>query len=161
MRLAPKGMSEGVLTFMCLRSGVVIGNTFLTGAEGCKDAGSALYSYHPLTGLLSVVCDTPCMHATYMNTRAGRDFDFIKWVGDRFHLPAHKCSAIYDPQEYAWYDHVNTSMIEQWHAIMQTLTRSVRGTSLPHAMLLLQTLQDDHYLYQCAKNKYPESAQVW
>jgi hypothetical protein len=64
MRVAPKGLSEGVLTFMCLRSGVVLGNTFLTGAEGCKDAGSALYSYHPLQveGLVlgSVICDTPC-----------------------------------------------------------------------------------------------------
>jgi len=55
MRIAPKGMTEGVLTFMCLRSGVVLGTTFLTGAEGCKDAGSALYSYHPLVGLKSVV----------------------------------------------------------------------------------------------------------
>jgi hypothetical protein len=64
MRIAPKGLSEGVLTFMCLRSGVVLGNTFLTGAEGCKDAGSALYSFHPLRvgifALNSVICDTPC-----------------------------------------------------------------------------------------------------
>jgi hypothetical protein len=64
MRIAPRGLSEGVLTFMCLRSDVILGNTFLTGAEGCKDAGSALYSYHPLRvgdwGLESVVCDTPC-----------------------------------------------------------------------------------------------------
>jgi hypothetical protein len=161
MRIAPKGMTEGVLTFMCLRSGVVLGTTFLTGAEGCKDAGSALYSYHPLVGLKSVVCDTPCMHAMFMNTRAPREFDDIKWAGDRFHIPKHKCLAIYDPQEYAWFDHLNTSMIEQWHAIMHTLTRSVRGTHLPHAMLLLQTLQDDHYNYQCTKYNYPESAREW
>lgn len=68
MRVAPKGQSEGVVTFMCLRSGVVLGNTFLTGAEGCKDAGSALYCYHPLQlggiGLESVTCDTPCTTAT-------------------------------------------------------------------------------------------------
>ena len=71
-------MTEGVLTFMCLRSGVVLGTTFLTGAEGCKDAGSALYSYHPLVGLKSVVCYTPFMHAIFMNTRAPREYGDIK-----------------------------------------------------------------------------------
>lgn len=33
--------------------------------------------------------------------------------------------------------------------------------TLPHAMLLLQTLQDDHYLDRCAKMQYPESSRVW
>jgi len=161
MRISPNGMSEGVLTFMCLRSGVVIGTTFLTGHEGCKDAGSALYSYHPLRKLRSVVCDTPCMHATYMNTRCGRDFDGIKWTGDRFHIGAHKCFYTYDPSEYAWYNHLNTSMIEQWHATMRILAGSVRGSTLPRAMLLLQTLQDDHYMSRCSKMKYPEANWTW
>jgi hypothetical protein len=61
------GQSEGVLTFMCMKSGVVVGTTFLTSHEGQKDASSALYCYHPnLKHVKSVVCDTPCMHASYL-----------------------------------------------------------------------------------------------
>lgn len=161
MQPGKKGSSHGILTTLCVDSGVVVGTTFLTGHEGCKDAGAALYSYHPLLALESVVCDTPCMHATYMNTRAGCCFDAIKWTGDRFHVGAHTCHAIYDPSEYSMYDHVNTSMVEQWHAIMSTLTKCVKGSTLPHAMLLLQTLQDDHYLDRCTTMQYPESSRVW
>jgi hypothetical protein len=165
MRIAPKGRSEGVLTFMCMRSGVVLGNTMLTGHEGCKDAGSALYSFHPMRvgemGLKSVVCDTPCMHATYMNTRAPKDFDEVQWTGDRFHIKPHTCRAIYDPEEYSTYDHTNTSMIEQWHAVMDTLTTTVKGSTLPHAMFLLQTLEDDHYRSQCKARNYPAENQRW
>ena len=165
MRIAPKGRSEGILTFMCSRSGVVIGNTMLTGHEGCKDAGSALYSFHPLrvgqSRLKSVVCDTPCMHATYMNTRAPKEFDDVQWTGDRFHIKPHTCRAIYDPDEYAIYDHTNTSLIEQWHAVMGTLTMTVKGSTLAHAMFLLQTLEDDHYRSQCKSLDYPAAKQCW
>jgi hypothetical protein len=165
MRIAPKGRSEGVLTFMCMKSGVVLGNTMLTGHEGCKDAGSALYSFHPMRvgqlRLQAVVCDTPCMHATYMNTRAPKEFDEVQWTGDRFHIKPHTCRAIYDPEEYAKYDHTNTSMIEQWHAIMDTLTTTVKGSTLSHAMFLLQTLEDDHYRYQCMTRSYPAESQRW
>ena len=112
-----KGQSEGVLTMMCLRSGVILGNTFLTGHEGCKDASAALYSYHSLQGLECIMSDTPCMHATYLNTRCGRDFDGIQQIGDRYHIPTHLCFSIYNPAEFAKYDHKNTSIIEQWHAI--------------------------------------------
>jgi hypothetical protein len=165
MRIAPKGRSEGVLTFMCSRSGVVLGNTMLTGHEGCKDAGSALYSFHPMrvgqSRLKSVVCDTPCMHATYMNTRAPKEFDEVQWTGDRFHIKPHTCRAIYDPDEYAIYDHINTSMIEQWHAVMDNLTTTVKGSTLAHAMFLLQTLEDDHYRYQCRVRDYPAANQCW
>ena len=156
-----KGQSEGVLTMMCLRSGVILGNTFLTGHEGCKDASAALYSYNTLQGLECVMSDTPCMHATYLNTRCGRDFDGIQHIGDRYHIGTHLCFSIYNPAEFAKYDHVNTSMIEQWHAIMDALTMTVKGSTLAHAMFLLQTLQDDHYIYMCNKNKYPEAKRSW
>jgi hypothetical protein len=69
--------------------------------------------------------------------------------------------AIYDPDEYSTYDHTNTSMIEQWHSIMDTLSTTVKGSSLAHAMFLLQTLQDDHYRAMCVKNQYPGSSQTW
>lgn len=69
--------------------------------------------------------------------------------------------AIYNPDEYAMYDHTNTSMIEQWHAVIETLATTVKGSSLPHAMFLLQTLQDDHYRTICEKNQYPAEAQAW
>ena len=165
MRVGRKCRSEGVLTFLCLRSGVILGNTMLTGHEGCKDAGSALYSYHPMRvgdlRLESVVLDTPCMHAAYMNTRAPRDFYELKWTGDHFHVKGHTCRPIYDPGEYATYDHTNTSMVEQWHAVLDVLTRTVKGSTLAHAMFLLQTLQDDHYISQCTKLKYPEDKWLW
>ena len=161
LRSPRKSLSEGVLTFMCVRSGVVVGNTFLTGHEGQKDAGSALYCYHHLVSLESVVCDTPCMHATYMNTRAGGIFGKVKMTGDRFHITPHTCADIYNPDEYATYDAVNSSMIEQWHAIVDPLTRTVKGSKLTHAMFLVQTLQDDHYLAICKRNHYPENAQRW
>lgn len=105
--------------------------------------------------------DTPCMHATYLNTRCGRDFDGIQQIGDRYHIPTHLCFSIYNPAEFAKYDHKNTSMIEQWHAIMDALTMTVKGSTLAHAMFLLQTLQDDHYIYMCNKNKYPEAKRSW
>jgi hypothetical protein len=71
------------------------------------------------------------------------------------------CFSIYNPAEFAKYDHKNTSMIEQWHAIMDALTMTVKGSTLAHAMFLLQTLQDDHYIYMCNKNKYPEAKRSW
>ena len=140
------------MTFLCLHSGVVIGNHMLTSHEGCKDAGAALYSFHPaIDQLESVICDTPCMHATYMNTRCGADFGDLQWAGDRFHIKPHTCRAVYDPDEYALFDGINTSLVEQWHAVMDCLARTVKGSSLCNAMFLLQTLQDDHYLAMCAK----------
>ena len=156
MRSTPNGLSEGVLTVMCLRSGIILGNTMLTGHEGCKDGASALYSYHPdLSQLESVVCDTPCMHSTYVNTRCGADFCIVKWTGDRFHIKAHTCRGIFCPDEFEVYDRSNTSLIEQWHSMMDCLSRTVKGSTLCHAMLLLQTLQDDHYLGICEKQGLP------
>jgi len=152
MKIAPKGLSEGLMTFLCLHSGVVIGNHMLTSHEGCKDAGAALYSFHPaIDQLESVICDTPCMHATYMNTRCWADFGDLQWAGDRFHIKPHTCRAVYDPDEYALLDGINTLLVEQWHAVMDCLARTVKGSSLCNAMFLLQTLQDDHYLAMCAK----------
>jgi len=52
-------------------------------------------------------------------------------------------------------------MIEHWHAIMDALTMTVKGSTLAHAMFLLQTIQDDHYIYMCNKNKYPEAKRSW
>gem|GEM_PF-4948036 len=157
MKSSPNaGLSEGVLTVMCLRSGVVLGNTMLTGHEGCKDGTAALYSFHPdLSKLGSVVCDTPCMHSTYVNTRCGADFCWVKWTGDRFHIKAHTCRGVYCPDEFIDYARVNTSLIEQWHSVMDCLVRTVKGSTLCHAMLLLQTLQDDRYRDVCAKLKGP------
>ena len=152
MRSSPNGLSEGVLTVMCLRSGVVLGNTMLTGHEGCKDGAAALYSFHPdLSKVKSVVCDTPCLHSTYVNTRCGADFSGVQWTGDRFHIKAHTCRGIFCPDEFHMYDRTNTSMIEQWHSVMDCLTRTVKGSTLCHAMLLLQTIQDDHYITICKK----------
>lgn len=152
MSVAPQGLSEGILTFLCLDIGVVVGNHMLTTHEGCKDAGAALYSFHPaIDELECVVCDTPCMHATYMNTRCGADFGDLQWAGDRFHIKPHTCRAVYDPNEYAKFDGMNTSLVEQWHSVMDCLTHTVKGSSLCNAMFLLQTLQDDHYLDVCAK----------
>ena len=82
-------------------------------------------------------------------------------TGDRFHITPHTCADIYNPDEYATYDAVNSSMIEQWHAIVDPLTRTVKGSKLTHAMFLVQTLQDDHYLAICKRNHYPENAQRW
>lgn len=158
----PKGMSEGVLTFMCLNSAVVIGTTFLTSHEGQKDAASALFAYHAdLKDILSVVCDTPCMHATYLMTRAARDFIHLKLTADRFHGRGHTCYEIYNANEYPIYDHINTSLIEQYHAAMNCLETTLRGSTLAHAMLLLQTFHDDHYERRCRALHVPPERMKW
>jgi hypothetical protein len=146
MKTTKSGMSEGVLTFMCLKSNTVIGTTFLTAHEGQKDAAAAIYSYFEhLRGLVSVVCDTPCMHASYLMTRAPRDFAGVKFTADRFHGRTHTCFEIYDANEYDVYDHVNTSLIEQHHSVIDCLTTTFKSTTLSHAMFLLQTLHQDIY----------------
>jgi hypothetical protein len=162
MRTTKAGLSEGVLTFMCLKSNTVIGVTFLTAHEGQKDAAAALYCYKPnLEDLVSVVCDTPCMHASYLMTRAPRDFVGVKFTADRFHGKKHTCFEIYDADEYDLYRHVNTSLIEQHHAIIDCLTTTFKSTTLSHAMFLLQTLHQDIYDMKCKDLGATDADMCW
>lgn len=162
MKTTKLGLSEGVLTFMCLKSHTVVGVTFLTAHEGQKDAAAALYCFHPyINGLVSVVCDTPCMHASYLMTRDPRDFVGLKFTADRFHGRTHTCVEIYDANEYRLYDHVNTSLIEQHHAIIDCLTTTFKSTTLSHAMFLLQMLHQDIYDSKCKELGAAEASTCW
>ena len=149
------------MTFMCMRSQVVRGTTVLTSHEGCKDAAAALYSYSSLEHLQGLISDAPCMLAAYPNTRAPREFCGIKHTCDRLHVAAHTCFEVHSPDEYPKFDHMNTPLIEQFHAVMNTLGHVVRGSTLEHDMFLLQMLEDDHYIKRCDMLGVPEHRRHW
>jgi hypothetical protein len=78
-------LSEGVLTIMCVKSGVVCSSTFLCDHEGRKDCLAALWCYHPSPELIDfIISDTACMHAIFTAIRTG-DFSHIRWILDKFH----------------------------------------------------------------------------
>ena len=160
LRANKRGMGDGVLTVMRAKSGTVRGFTFLTAHEGRKDFCSAAFTHHH-GGIKSVVLDTPCMHAPYENTRMPKFFMKTKFTCDRFHLGPHKCRCIYDPDDYLMYDHSNTSLIEQWHSIMNALELTTRGSTLPHAMFYLELLADDLYLRRCEALEIPDELRKW
>lgn len=126
-------------------------------------------SKHILAGMLRASMHRR-MHTSIAEARSRYPFprllpkiptEFIPGLDVAHHDFHARGRAIYDPDEYSTYDHTNTSMIEQWHSIMDTLSTTVKGSSLAHAMFLLQTLQDDHYRAICVKNQYPGSSQTW
>lgn len=147
-----RGLTNGIMTGLCGRSGFHLLTVFLPDHEGCKHLASALYTHHPDPRKLQfVMTDTPCKHSTYLITRAPHDFTDVVMRGDTFHITPHTCSQIYSPSEYRSLDHTNTSMIEQWHAIMDCLSKITAGSTLAHAMFILQLLHDDRYYEICEK----------
>jgi len=89
------------------------------------------------------------MHATYVLNREIGEFVSLQFTGDRWHVRSHTCVGVYTPAEYTKYLGMNTSLIEQWHSIMDCLTDIAAGSTLRHAMFMLQLLHDDRYMEIC------------
>jgi hypothetical protein len=172
--------SDGNMTMLCIKSGVPVGTVFLDSPEGPSSATAAFYCYFPeIEGddeEIRVVCDTPCKHATFAANRLGRFFHRWKFICDRFHLMPHKCKVclfsnsnhidirnnftesnsiarqlIYNPDEFSYFDALNLSLVEQWHAIIDHLSASIQRMTLEHAMFFLVILMRDRYDQQAAK----------
>ncbi len=162
------------MTMLCVKSGVPVWTVSLDSPEGPSSATAAFYCYFPeIKGddeEMRVVCDTPCKHATFAANRLGRFFHRWKFICDRFHLMLHKCKVclfsnsnhidirnnltesnsisrqlIYNPDEFSYFDALNLSLVEQWHAIIDHLSFSIQRMTLEHAMFFLVILMRDRY----------------
>lgn len=137
---------DGNETFMCVVSGVVLGTVFLDSPEGRSTATAALYTHCLKTDEdVTVISDTACMHSRFVSNRLRRFFLRWKWLLDRFHMYPHKCKLCFNPNDFAFLDGENLSLIEQWHALVDALSVSIQRMTLDHAMFFLQLLIRDRY----------------
>jgi hypothetical protein len=155
------GKSEGLFTFMCPFSGVVIASTFLSDHEGRDTALAALYCYHPSPKVIEfIISDTACMHAVFTAIRTG-EFSHIRWVLDRFHAGGHNCKGIYSTSNYKEFENLNDSIIEQYHASIDCLEQSFFNTKLASACMILQHFNYDLMLEMMKKKNIPQENINW
>ena len=155
--------SDGNITFMCSKSGCVLGTYFLDAAEGRSSATAGIYCYFPRWDDRdrTIVCDTPCMHSIYAGNRLPFYFRRTQWVCDRFHIPPHTCKLIFNPDDFSYLDGVNLSLVEQWHSLVDGLSVSLQRMTLDHAMFFLLLLQYDRYSKLARRAGVPEKDMCW
>lgn len=164
-RTGRNSMSEGIMTLACLGSYTIRGFHFMLGHEAKADAAGGIYSYakNPPD---TVILDTPCQHAPYVNSRIGF-FYLTQFVCDRFHGIQHTCKRIFSANEFPRFDATNTSFIEQYHSFQKILKSMVAGATREHATFYVCLLIDHHYNSQCDDLKsfgpqgVPEERRRW
>ncbi len=158
-RTGRHSMSEGIMTLACLRSYTIRGFHFMLGHEAKADAAGGIYSYAK-NSPDTVILDTPCQHAPYVNSRVGF-FYLTQFVCDRFHGLKHACRRIFAANEFGHFDAVNTSFIEQYHSVQKILKSMVAGATREHATFYVSLLIDHHYNGQCDSLNIPEIRRRW
>jgi hypothetical protein len=153
---------DGGTTFLCARSQIVLGIVLLDAPEGRSTGVAALHCYRPYCEEeWTIVNDFPCMTATYVANRLPGPYVNLKLLGDRLHIPPHRCKLIYNPDDFSSMDGENLSLVEQWHAAVDALALTIQRMTLDHAMFVLLLLAHDRYDYICDKLGIPESRRRW
>ena len=153
---------DGAITFLCAKSRVVLGIVLLDSAEGRSSGVAALHEYRPYSDHeWTIVNDTPCMTASFIANRLPGPYSRLKLLGDRLHLPPHKCKLIYNPDDFSFMDGENLSLVEQWHAVVDALALTIQRMTLDHAMFSLLLLAHDRYDEICDNLGVPESRRSW
>ena len=63
--------------------------------------------------------------------------------------------------DYQYYKKINTSLIEQWHAVVHKLGVRAKSMTMEHTLFILLCLMDDHYMEMADAAEIPESARYW
>jgi hypothetical protein len=109
------------MSIACLGSYTMRGFHFMLGHEGKADAAAGIYCY-AVKAPLSVMLDTPCQHAPYVNSRL-IFFYWTQFMGDRWQRLKHTCRRVFNPAEFSRFGQTNSSFIEQYRAFKELLRK--------------------------------------